>query len=670
MRTVIKLIVVVAMVATTHLAWASYTFTMHLQIGGNCSGFEGRVEMHVVEKIFDQYANQVSLGIPSRAECEQARQIIMSEISGSYGSCKISVVCGPCTGSGGMGDAPSVNIEGPSKGGSFYSGNASSEIRDWDKQNNALKQMLSGNSTNALPQNTWTASVYNSADNWIASGKGSNEKEFASNARNSKASGFVIDPDKMFTSLNDRPISNGEMVPIAHKPYLEESRLNSLLVLGASYKEVEDDIYRMFYEQAGCKKELLAEIENKPEELRTENERQLLENYYEFKDKCYDYMRRSALEDDGKREVDAAVLSYAAYYDTEYRNKKEEVDKLLSQIGYERLDVSKMSLDDPFYNVVKLVLQNNIDGVGENGSGFRAQIFINKETGVPTISFEGTDDMFNFASVMGIKDMGTDIKAGVFGLNTKQFQAALEIGQAIANLPEGYNVNITGHSLGGALASIAGLVSGSPTITVNAMGVPNEWLERNGLSEKYANHDYNIKALISADDVLNQLQRLTENPNTREALIGPGSALGDQKILGKSTVINAITEFSNATMQTFDNAAKQALSEAVSGAVQNGIIAAFVTGPAGILPAAGKGAVEGTIKGAASAAIEGTYKLIVQEKNDPKILKRTGVSWHGSEGVAQYVLPHNNKAIVKWNNWHSLEKQKKDEEKKKNKKSK
>jgi hypothetical protein len=670
MRIVIKLLVVVAMLATTHSAWASYTFTMNLDISGSCGGLS-IVERRAAQALFDRYANSVNLGIPSRAECEQARQIIMSEINGiGSGSCKIRVVCGPCTGSGGMGDAPGVNLEGPSKGGSFYSGNASSEIRDWDQQNNALKQMLSGNSTNAVPQNTWTASVYKNADSWIANGKSSQEKEFASNAKSSRANGFVIDNSKPFVSLNDRPISYGEMMPIAQKPDLEDSRLNTLLMLGASYKDIEEDIYKMFYEQAGCTKELLAEIEKKPESERTENEQQLLENYYEFKDKCYDYMRKSALEDEGKREVDAAVLSYAAYYDTEYKNKKGDVDKMLSQIGYERLDVSKMSLDDPFYDVVKLVLQHNIDGVGDDGSGFRAQIFKNKETGEYTIAFEGTDDMFNLASVIGSKDRWTDIKAGVLDFDTKQFQAALEIGQAIANLPEGCNVNITGHSLGGALASIAGLVSGSPTITVNAMGVPNDWLERNGLSEKYANHDYNIKALISADDVLNQLQSLTENPNTRNALLGPGSALGDQKILGKSTVVNAITEYSKATIQTLDNAAKQALSEAVSGAVQSGIIAAYTTGPAGIIPAAAGGAAEGAIKGAATAAIEGNYKLIAQELNDPKILKTTGVSWHGSEGVAQYVLTNNNKSVVKWNNWHSIEKQKKDAEKKKNKKNK
>lgn len=533
MRTVFKLIVVVAMMATTHLAWASYTFTMKLDFSGSCGGWSS-VERSTAQALFDRYVNSVNLGIPSRAECEQARQIIMSEINGiGSGSCKIRVVCGPCTGSGGMGDAPGVNLEGPSKGGSFYSGNASSEIRDWDQQNNALKQMLSGSSTNALPQNTWTASVYKNADSWIADGKGSQEKEFASNARNSKASGFVIDPDKMFTSLNDRPISNGEMVPIAHKPYLEESRLNSLLVLGASYKEVEDDIYRMFYEQAGCKKELLAEIENKPEELRTENERQLLENYYEFKDKCYDYMRRSALEDEGKREIDMSTIAFAMAYDPDQSNK--QMQKWLSETtGYKRMDLSQVTVDNPIYNLANLINQKNIDN---KDTGFNAQILMREKDAKGeyeyTIVFNGNGNLSSF------DPFGKDL-IKEFGTDSKHFQAALEIGRAIANLPDNCSVNITGSALAGSWASVAGLASNAPTTTVNAMGVPQQLLDNYGLSEDFNKHNYNITAMVSSDEMKNHLQQIALTPYPQAALLGPTSALGDTKIFGPPGVIDEI----------------------------------------------------------------------------------------------------------------------------------
>ncbi len=614
MRTVFKLIVVVAMMATTHLAWASYTFTMKLDISGSCSGIDGGgVHKAVAQGIFDHYVNQVNLGIPSRAECEQARQIIMSEINMSYDGCRIRVICGPCTGSGGAGDAPGVNLEGPSKGGSFYSGNASSEVRDWDKQNDALKQMLTGTST-AIPQDTWTASVYNSADNWIASGKGSNEKEFASNAsRNSKTSGFVIDPDKPFVSLNDPSRANEGIIPIAHKPYLEKTELNAFLMLSASYEDVEFGIYEMYRQQVGCSKELLEKIEKKPESQRTENEEQLLDNYYKFKDECYDYMRKSALEDEGKREIDMTTIAFAMAYDPDQSNK--QMQRWLSETtGYKRMDLSQVTVDNPMYNLANLINQKNLDN---KDTGFNAQILMREKDASGeyeyTIVFNGNGHLTpSLLDSFGLGNADEMVKE--FGSDSKHFQAALEIGRAIASLPDNCTVNITGSALAGSWASVAGLASGgAPTTTVNAMGVPQPLLEKYGLSEDFSKHNYNITAMISSDEMKDHLQKISLNPIPQTtALLGPASAIGDQKVYGTPGVAE---ELSNLQLNTRLKDACQNIVASTKAGMVSGFTDGLDTGTSIALSAL-KGTPEAIDKKSATPIIAGAIEGVIENKVD------------------------------------------------------
>lgn len=496
MRTVFKLIVVVAMMAATHLAWASYTFTMKLDISGSCGGWSS-VERSTAQALFDRYVNSVNLGIPSRAECEQARQIIMSEINGiGSGSCKIRVVCGPCTGSGGMGDAPGVNLEGPSKGGSFYSGNASSEIRDWDKQNNALKQMLSGNSTNALPQNTWTASVYKNADSWIADGKGSQEKEFASNARNSKASGFVIDPDKPFGGIPQ----DMELVPLpAQKEkvsrWVSQVTDNEMDLLLSYPDKCEQTFQSLFREKTGID---INAIIQKPYFELTDDERQALGNYNEFLRQTVTYMEkkisdegRRIVGDEGKQEIDAAILSEDCYNSSKH--------DYIGLTAFEKLSLKDMPKDNPLSVVARLIDSYN---ESESQTGFHADIYYNKMTDEYTLAFAGTDDF---------KDASVDYN-NIFGELTSQYKFANVIGLELEKISNDFKINITGHSLGGGLASVCGLASGKPTITINAAGVTDDVLSNLNLLERKNNHEYKIKALVAEKDAVNYLQ--TEGVNS------------------------------------------------------------------------------------------------------------------------------------------------------------
>ncbi len=95
-------------------------------------------------------------------------------------------------------------------------------------------------------------------------------------------------------------------------------------------------------------------------------------------------------------------------------------------------------------------------------SSFRARVYVAEGDGGPhyVVSFRGTTD-------------GSDWKANArqgVGLSSDQYGRALLIAKAIRRHPEA-QVTITGHSLGGGLASAAALASGRDAQTFNAAGL-------------------------------------------------------------------------------------------------------------------------------------------------------------------------------------------------------
>lgn len=102
-------------------------------------------------------------------------------------------------------------------------------------------------------------------------------------------------------------------------------------------------------------------------------------------------------------------------------------------------------------------------------SSFRARVYARENDGQTqyVVSFRGTTD-------------GSDWKANLqqgLGLSSDQYVHALTIGKAIARNPD-VDVTITGHSLGGGLASAAGLASGRDATTFNAAGLSDATIEK------------------------------------------------------------------------------------------------------------------------------------------------------------------------------------------------
>lgn len=88
-------------------------------------------------------------------------------------------------------------------------------------------------------------------------------------------------------------------------------------------------------------------------------------------------------------------------------------------------------------------------------------VFGNDPSMRPTVAFQGTTGLFN-------GDMGANLGQGT-GLGSQYYNQAVGIGNSVG--ASGSQVDFTGHSLGGGLASAASQASGRPGTTFNAAGL-------------------------------------------------------------------------------------------------------------------------------------------------------------------------------------------------------
>ncbi|MDB5345318.1 MAG: hypothetical protein JWP89_3695 [Schlesneria sp.] len=102
-----------------------------------------------------------------------------------------------------------------------------------------------------------------------------------------------------------------------------------------------------------------------------------------------------------------------------------------------------------------------VDKYKSKKTGFHAVLFENKVTGEHVLGFAGTDPSFH--------DYYTDVVQGL-GVWTGQYKQAIDLA---AKLKQQYpNLRLTGHSLGGGLASAASIINRiAGTVTFNAAGV-------------------------------------------------------------------------------------------------------------------------------------------------------------------------------------------------------
>ncbi len=116
-----------------------------------------------------------------------------------------------------------------------------------------------------------------------------------------------------------------------------------------------------------------------------------------------------------------------------------------------------------------------VDKVWGN-SGFQAGLYFSSATGKYILAFEGTNPAL--ASTDGIRDLCQDIKQGP-GIQTEQYELAINLAKQMKRL-YGDKLILTGHSLGGGLATAAALVNDIPAFVVDPAGVHLDTIARHG----------------------------------------------------------------------------------------------------------------------------------------------------------------------------------------------
>ena len=233
-----------------------------------------------------------------------------------------------------------------------------------------------------------------------------------------------------------------------------------------------------------------------------------------------------------KKEIDMAILALDSY--------GKDDKGYLFQTNYKRVELDKVALNDPMRE-----LANKLTSCNQTNyeTGFNAVLYYNSKTNEYTVAFEGSAfpsfgksseittaskiaPSFDFdmnskeyvVNALGLEmripqdmwnDWGKNNALQAAGRIASQFQMAKEIADILNASPElkNLNINFTGHSLGGALASVAGLSTGKPTFTYNSEGVSDKILENFGLLDKKNNRDYNITAYHTDNDILTNTQK-------------------------------------------------------------------------------------------------------------------------------------------------------------------
>jgi len=176
--------------------------------------------------------------------------------------------------------------------------------------------------------------------------------------------------------------------------------------------------------------------------------------------------------------ADAAAVSAHVY------GKGAELPSHITQVQSDQL--KKMGLDP---------------GDFDRKSGMAAGLYHNSETGRYMLAFRGTE------GILAFKDWIANISQSS-GFKSKQYTEAMSLAAAVDRATKG-NFMITGHSLGGGLASAASRATGADAITFNAAGLNSRTVER----EYGSGQSSSIQSHRTRFEILSTVQSLTPMPN-------------------------------------------------------------------------------------------------------------------------------------------------------------
>ena len=180
---------------------------------------------------------------------------------------------------------------------------------------------------------------------------------------------------------------------------------------------------------------------------------------------------------------------------------------------YARLAQAAYETGDPIPDGWRKVPDDELAELGIDPSdldhtitGMQATIYQNAD-GKYVLAFRGTELGFTIA---GAEDVASDIAGGV--TTSLQVSNAISLSTKLAKAVGPENVDLTGHSLGGELASVAAIATGGQAVTFNAAGVSatSEALARGNCLTNFGTQSpfdgSNVKAYSYELDPLNNAQ--------------------------------------------------------------------------------------------------------------------------------------------------------------------
>ena len=481
----------IALVAGAVLAFgtvnAQYTFSAQIVVSGNCFSSASSMAERNIRQIVDEINTKLIAIQLTKAECMAMSQQFAGELavySFSEHGCSVKLVITPCICTGCQEDASS-----PNQGGSFNSANAGSGVKDWADDVDTRRKALDQNTV--APPSSQVEEMF---------GGGTGDKQF-DDALKKSLGAFELPSNAVKLPDDFELLANMENV----KRYIDLT--NSLTDI-----EIKDpnNLSLWFHEMFKRVSDFdLDAIMNKLESQRSPAEKQALLDYQAFRrllaDKMINQieeMRQTVARSEETRAYEMAVLAEDCYRDSK--------GEFLAGTNYMKVGTDFFAEDNPMKGLLRLIGDCNAT---INETGFHAELYYNKVTGEYTIAFEGTNflgpadiaDINKYKELPNvIEDVKTDFKIGTNEI-PEQHNLAMRIADYIndLNLPEKTSINITGHSLGGSLASVVGLATGLPTYTYNSAGVNQAMIEKYGLND---NQYSNIRAYQTDDDPLTSVQ--------------------------------------------------------------------------------------------------------------------------------------------------------------------
>lgn len=513
---------------------AQYTFTLHVSWSGNCSGYTAQMNQAI-----RGFQTQTINGFPTRELCEQTRALCHQElghieliyydaktgkeIKREATNCKLNVSTTPCTGRPMAGSTGTLNALGVSQGSSFYSTNSANEIQNWSNDDMERMLVLNKNNQSFEQINVVTGDVqFDNARKDL-----DHNKPFVSINMREGGSSTIVSEDLITPKIIP---ANEQLI---HE-YLSKVDWDSAPRFPQTHAEDYIEWVKLQYKAAAGLD--IDEIIGKFN--RTKEDGEALRNYREFEARLVNEAKAkidnilAPLENSKeKKEVDMALLACDSYV-------KGDGD-FLQHTDYKRLDLNSMDVPEDIRALANKLLSCNLTF---SETGFNAILYHNDKTNEYAIAFEGSafpsfskSSQDTFVSKMApavVFDMNTnEYVVNALGFEVKipkdlwndwgknnalqavgrvasQYAMAKEIGDLINSMPELKDVaiNFTGHSLGGGIASIAGLTTGRPTYTYNAEGVSDKILSNFGIMDKKNSGNFQITAYHSSNDPLTTAQ--------------------------------------------------------------------------------------------------------------------------------------------------------------------